>query len=481
MKIKFLIYFVSFKSITQALVKQRAKPNIPYFSSACFRITIPRAKIPMPSIAAMMPKGVNIIKVYNWLINFCAFRSINKENGNHNCKNSSYCQKSKKISHNFFKKMKVFYFSSACFRITTPRAKKPSAAAKIIILAKLVINYNKLISLCILLSIIKEKTKNASTKQEPSTIFKMGKELIFCTNHPNVARHEAIKPVKYNLNRFNFSLIFASLIIKKSVLLKRLSVNFIIINLLSLLLLTNIVNASSTHCDNFPGSYNFYCNEKSEEEDKPETPQQNIKEGKTDEWYLQKIQEITKTVEVKKAKAILEPTEENIRDYISYQREVINMASTFGEKWQKVLWKNPDLDYSLERPVSQTAKETYLDNRKQTMEATLKELSKDYGIFFIFKSNCSYCHKFAPTLKFFSLKYGFKISPVSLDGGYLSEFPKEKTLINKGELQKMGIQIKAVPATILFDSKTKEVIEIGFGLLSLDEIEERVFFLTNKR
>ena len=36
-----------------------------------------------------------------------------------------------------------------------------------------------------------------------------------------------------------------------------------------------------------------------------------------------------------------------------------------------------------------------------------------------------------------------------------------------------------VPATLLFNNDTKEVIPVGFGILSHQELEQRIFTLVN--
>jgi hypothetical protein len=51
-------------------------------------------------------------------------------------------------------------------------------------------------------------------------------------------------------------------------------------------------------------------------------------------------------------------------------------------------------------------------------------------------------------------------------------------MINKGQISKMGIEVEAVPATILFDKTTKRVMPVGFGVLSHSDLEERIYAVT---
>ena len=135
----------------------------------------------------------------------------------------------------------------------------------------------------------------------------------------------------------------------------------------------------------------------------------------------------------KKAKAIIYPTEKNIKDYMSYQKMVMDRSSNFADVWRRTLWKTPELDYTLFRPTSKMAKEAWVDNRNEDVSQTIKNINERYGIFFIFRGDCPYCHKFAPILKSFQEKYGITIMPVSMDGGSLPDW--QKFLVNKGQVE----------------------------------------------
>jgi conjugal transfer pilus assembly protein TraF len=45
----------------------------------------------------------------------------------------------------------------------------------------------------------------------------------------------------------------------------------------------------------------------------------------------------------------------------------------------------------------------------------------------------------------------------------------------------MGVPGNATPALVLFDTATKKTVPIGFGILSADEIMDRIFMLTNTK
>ena len=45
----------------------------------------------------------------------------------------------------------------------------------------------------------------------------------------------------------------------------------------------------------------------------------------------------------------------------------------------------------------------------------------------------------------------------------------------------MGLTSRATPALVLYDTVTKRPVPIGTGILSADEITERIFVLTNTK
>jgi conjugal transfer pilus assembly protein TraF len=193
----------------------------------------------------------------------------------------------------------------------------------------------------------------------------------------------------------------------------------------------------------------------------------------------QRLAMIGRELDELKAKAILEPSEENVTAYIRFQREQLDRASTFSDQWQRTIWQNPDLDYTLQRPVSTLGKRAWLDNRTAEEEQALSRLSQRYGIFYFYAQSCGACDIFAPILKALAEKSGFSVVAVSMDGGPNKTFPNY--VVDVGQYARMGLTSRATPALVLFDTATKRPIPIGTGILTADEIRTRIFTLTNTK
>lgn len=191
------------------------------------------------------------------------------------------------------------------------------------------------------------------------------------------------------------------------------------------------------------------------------------------------LAEITRRLDELKARAVLEPTEANVAAYIRFQREQLDRASTFSDVWQRAVWQNPELDYTLQRPVSTLGKRVWLDNRKDEQERVLRQLSARYGIFYFYAQSCSACEVFAPILKALSERSGFDVVAVSMDGGPNRIFPNY--VVDSGQHARMGLASRATPALVLYDTLSRRPIPIGTGILSQDEITQRIFALTNTR
>lgn len=193
--------------------------------------------------------------------------------------------------------------------------------------------------------------------------------------------------------------------------------------------------------------------------------------------YRQQLDRIGARLEELKAKAVLEPSPENIVAYVRYQREQLDRASMFADVWERAIWQHPDLDYTLQRPVGTLGKSAWLEQRKIDREATMAALSERYGLFFFYSASCGVCEVFAPVIRSLADKYHLSVLPVSMDGGPNPAFPRY--VVNHGQYEKMGLEGGQVPALVLFDTYLKKPIPIGYGVMAEDEVLQRIFYLTS--
>ena len=191
----------------------------------------------------------------------------------------------------------------------------------------------------------------------------------------------------------------------------------------------------------------------------------------------EEVESIRSQLQELRAEAVLRPTEASVKSYITFQREQLDRASLFSDIWRRVIWANPDLDYTLIRPVGQTSKRDWIDQRKIEQEEVLENLHERYGLIYLYTATCSACRLFSPILLNFSTTFNLDIKAISTDGGANSYFPDAD--VDQGQITKLGLKDLRVPAVLLFDSVTKSLTPVSFGIVSEAELIERIYVLTN--
>ncbi|QZX59187.1 IncF plasmid conjugative transfer pilus assembly protein TraF (plasmid) [Acinetobacter baumannii] len=235
-------------------------------------------------------------------------------------------------------------------------------------------------------------------------------------------------------------------------------------------------------CDN--KKMNWYCDEKPQKKTSPLVMKRPVADPQLSTTPLFKDLNKLKTVEELKAEvqnrlniATMNPSPQNVERYIEANQFMLDKSTVFADQWRRVVYQKPQYDYSLKSPSNNSAIRVQNQVKTDQMDNYLKSLSKEQGLIFFFRSDCPYCHKMAPTLRMLSDKYGIEVLGVTIDGGGLPDFPNP--VDGRAVAQNWGID--KVPATFIASKKTKEHAPIGFGVMSLNEVIERIWILTNTK
>ena len=226
------------------------------------------------------------------------------------------------------------------------------------------------------------------------------------------------------------------------------------------------------YCEERKLGYWFYCT-KPKPAPKPETAAPApIPDATT------RMEAITAELRELKARAILEPTPANVTAYIRFQREQLDRASLFSDVWQRAIWQDPDLDYTLQRPVSTLAKRQWQDSRTTERNGVMAGLSARYGLFYFFAQSCGACEVMSPIVRSVTSNWGITVRAISTDGGPSRHFPNY--IVETNQRSKMGLEPKVTPAVVLWDALKGRPIPIGYGVMSADELQDRIYLLTQK-
>ena len=232
-----------------------------------------------------------------------------------------------------------------------------------------------------------------------------------------------------------------------------------------------------------PGSqpslgWHFYCDREVKTDDPrpvPEPPASQSPETRP-ESATGRIEAMRRDLEEARAAAILEPTTENVAAYLRLQQAALQRAATFSDVFRRTVWATPDLDYTLTRPVGALAKRLWSDERRAERDAVLARLGERYGLIYLGHAACAACRVFGPLLRAFSLRHGLDVLAVSMTGEALEGWPG--AVPDNGRAARLGLAGGPVPAVVLFDTETKRVLPVGFGVMAEDQLAERIFALT---
>ncbi len=223
--------------------------------------------------------------------------------------------------------------------------------------------------------------------------------------------------------------------------------------------------------------WHFYCDRREEGQEAEPQPVQPDPPAVTDgQSATDRILALRRALEEARAEAVLDPTPEKVAAYLRLQQETLQRAAVFSDAFRRTVWATPELDYTLKRPVGALAKQVWSDERRQARDTALARLKDRYGLIYLGHAGCAGCKVFGPLLRAFATRHGLDVLAVSLTGEALEGWPE--AVADNGRAARLGLGNAPVPALALFDTKTRRVLPVGFGVLAEDEMAERIFALT---
>lgn len=190
---------------------------------------------------------------------------------------------------------------------------------------------------------------------------------------------------------------------------------------------------------------------------------------------LKELATLRKAIEDSRTIAVMNPTEANVRRYMEVEAYAEAKASRFADVAQRVAWVTPDLNPTLSgRPGNALGMEVYDRGVAQARAHTVGALAHDHVLLFFFRSDCPYCHRFAPILAALEARYGITVVPISVDGGGLPQYPAPR--LDNGIAA--TLKVSMVPAVFLAQPYAGTITPIGYGLMSEDELLERIATLS---
>ena len=183
---------------------------------------------------------------------------------------------------------------------------------------------------------------------------------------------------------------------------------------------------------------------------------------------IEEIAQARKALEEKLSKALLNPTETNVLDYMKMQKKWIEQSAQFSKIWSKVLLQQPHLDnIATGFPVTQYGIQIQKQIIQEKREYLVKTLAKEYGLLFFYEGSSIASQEFSEIIVDFAKKYSWELFGISVDGVYLNNIKDNKQ--DNGIIEKL--RVRFFPSLYCVNPNTQEIIPVSFGLISMDQIE----------
>lgn len=196
-----------------------------------------------------------------------------------------------------------------------------------------------------------------------------------------------------------------------------------------------------------------------------------IERNERTESARDKIKKSREDLEEKLSQAILNPSVENVKIYMIEQKKRVDQSTEFSTAWKRVLLEYPELDSTIDHPVSQYGVQVSKHIEEEKRNALIRGLSKKHGIFFFFKSECKFCLAFSKVVKSLENKFSWTVIPVSMDGGSTPEYSVSQ--VDNGISEKLGVD--RVPSLFVVNPESEKVTPVSFGALPLSQVESNIY------
>lgn len=225
--------------------------------------------------------------------------------------------------------------------------------------------------------------------------------------------------------------------------------------------------------------WNFYCDRAVEDEVLEAVPDDPLPPAPRPKSYSEQIAEYRAELDELKHKAILEPTPENVQNYMEAQAAMVRQAGLFTETWQRILFASPHLDANVDNPLSAMGTNLYQDRLDLERAAAFQTATTEAALMFVYEGSpsCLVCEAQGEVLAAMEAQYGLTVFPVSRDGEMIPAYPDSR--VDRGQIANLGLSKIPSPFLALVEPVSGQVDLIGAGLMTQDVILDRVRIITS--
>lgn len=180
----------------------------------------------------------------------------------------------------------------------------------------------------------------------------------------------------------------------------------------------------------------------------------------TEELSVMPPKEFAKLLEVVKDYALSYRTLENFDMFAKMRTIMVARSLEFANV--ATLWSqlNPEDTTESWFPTSGFGQDTYRTQANQLRIDYIRSNKDNFGLIYFFRTDCQYCQKQTPIIQYFEDETGWSVKQVNTN-----DMPEAMLRFN----------VQTVPTIILLERESKKFMLLSSGLMTYEEIEERLY------
>jgi len=201
--------------------------------------------------------------------------------------------------------------------------------------------------------------------------------------------------------------------------------------------------------------------EKKDEEQRPEQTQAPSLRSYTIEklWGMHPDEFQSLLKEIQK-KAVQNPTEENVLEYLTIQDVARRKAAAYANVVAYVIQKHPELDLAQAYPTATPGVNARVRQQRHEIASVITSAKNDHALIYFMQQGCPYCVEQSRILAYFTDKYDWQVKAIDIHA-------------RPGLAARFGIEI--TPSLLLIKKGHAEYWPVSVGVVSLTELEERLY------
>ncbi len=230
-------------------------------------------------------------------------------------------------------------------------------------------------------------------------------------------------------------------------------------------LLVPIDSSADSKADNEKKGWWWYKYEVEEEKSKEESETRkktypSIKDYTREELWNMHPDDFQALLQEIQKKAVMTLKEEDVVEYQTMIYIANQKASAFAAVSGMVAQKNPGLTVESDVPVTAPGRKAKVRQQNIALQTKIAMSQDNFALIYFYRVSCPYCAAQEKILDMFTEKYGWKVKGVDIEE-------------NPGLANQFNVEI--VPFILLIQKGNEDSIPISSGVISLNDIEHRIY------